>query len=318
VARTEEPVIRYRRLTKRFGRHLAVDDLTLDVWAGEAVALLGPNGSGKTTTIKAAAGLVRPTAGEVLLGDPPRSASDPASRRTCSYLPQKVSFPDALTGREVVEFYRALREAPADRTDAVLKFASLNGASTRHVATYSGGMVQRLGLAVAMLPDAEILLLDEPTAALDPDGLCAFYGLVERRKDEGKTVFFSSHQLGDVERLADRFAVLIAGRLAASFTQRELAERLADRGVMRVRLPGASSEVLARVRAIAPKALWVDALSELIVPAPASMRPAVLDAIRLARGEIRGLTAEEGRLDVFYRELVEEHRGAPGRPRDRT
>ena len=91
------------------------------------------------------------------------------------------------------------------------------------VGTYSGGMVQRLGLAVAMLADAPALLLDEPTAALDPEGLSAFYGLVERRRAEGKTVFFTSHQLGDAERLADRFAVLIEGRLVASFGQRELA-----------------------------------------------------------------------------------------------
>jgi Cu-processing system ATP-binding protein len=271
------------------------------------VALLGPNGSGKTTSLKAAAGLVRPTQGEVLVGEPPRSAGDPAGRSACSYLPQKVTFADALTGREVIEFYRTLRGVPAPRTDEVLRFASLNGASSRAVGTYSGGMMQRLGLAVAMLPDAPILLLDEPTAALDPDGLCAFYGLVERRKSAGRTVFFTSHQLGDVERLADRFAVLIAGRLAASFTERELAERLADRGVMRVRLAACPPGLVARVQVIAPTALWVAAQQDLVVPGPARTRPAVLDAIRAGGAEITGLTAEEGRLDMFYRELVGEH-----------
>jgi Cu-processing system ATP-binding protein len=219
-----------------------------------------------------------------------------------------VTFAEALTGREVVEFYRALRDVPVSRTDAVLKFASLNGASQRQVGTYSGGMMQRLGLAVAMLPEAPVLLLDEPTAALDPDGLCAFYGLVEMRKAEGKAVFFTSHQLGDVERLADRFAVLIAGRLVAAFTQRELADRLADRGVMRVSLATCPGDLVERVRQLAPRSRWVAAQGDLIVPGPARLRPAVLDLVRADGHEIRGLTAEEGRLDMFYRELVEEHR----------
>lgn len=295
-------MIRFERLTKRFGAQLAVDDLSFTVEAGETVALLGPNGSGKTTSIKAAAGLVRPTAGGVLIGPAGLRATDAGARRACSFLPQRVAFPEALTGREVVEFYRGLRSLRQDRTDEVLKFAALNGAGGRAVGTYSGGMVQRLGLAVAMLPDAPVLLLDEPTAALDPDGLCAFYGLLERRKQAGHTVFFSSHQMGDVERLADRFAVLVQGRLVATFTQRELSEHLADRGLMRVRLAGAVPGLLERVRALAPQAIC--ARDEVIVPGAASRRPAVLDAVRSAGGEIVGLTAEEGRLDAFYRELV--------------
>jgi Cu-processing system ATP-binding protein len=301
-------MIYFNRFTKRFGAHTAVEDLTFEVAAGEVVALLGPNGSGKTTTIKAAAGLVRPTAGEVLVGQPPRPSASPDARTVLSYLPQKVAFPEALTGAEVVEFYRALRGAPGGRVDEVLKFASLNGAAERAVGTYSGGMVQRLGLAVAVLPAAPVLLLDEPTAALDPDGLCAFYGLVERGRDTGTTVLFSSHQLGDVERLADRFAVLISGRLVASYTQLELAERLADRGLMRVRLTSCPEGVVSRVREVAPGAFWVPGQGEIIVPGPAALRPAVLDVIRATGAEIRGLTAEEGRLDTFYRDLVEEHR----------
>jgi Cu-processing system ATP-binding protein len=300
-------MIRYRAFTKRFGDHLAVDRFDFEVGLGEVVALLGPNGSGKTTSLKAAAGLVLPTSGTVTLGDPPRPAADPVARRTCSFLPQKVTFPDSLSGREVVEFYRALRDVPPHRTDEVLKFASLNGAATRHVGTYSGGMVQRLGLAVATLADVPVLLLDEPTAALDPDGLCAFYGLVERRKQAGKTVLFTSHQLGDVERLADRFAVLIEGRLAACFTQRELAERLADRGVMRVRLAACPPGLLAAVKRIAPDAVWVREQDDLVVPGAATDRPRVLDVVREFGAEIRGLTAEEGRLDTFYRDLVQEH-----------
>jgi Cu-processing system ATP-binding protein len=296
-------VIAYRAFTKRFGAHRAVEDLTLAVGKGEVVALLGPNGAGKTTTLKAAAGLIAPTSGEVLVGDPARPAAAAPARATLSFLPQKVSFPESLSGREVLEFYRALRGAPAERTDAVLRFASLNGASGRAVGTYSGGMVQRLGLAVALLPDAPVVLLDEPTAALDPDGLCAFYGLVERT---GRTVFFTSHQLGDVERLADRFAVLVEGRLAACLGGRELRDRLSERGVMRLRLDRPAPGLLERVREKAPRAVWAG--DELVVPGAAALRPAVLDLVRAAGAEVRGLTAEEGRLDGLYAELV-------GRPR---
>ncbi len=296
-------MIRFTEFSKAFGPQRAVECLTLSIEAGEAVALLGPNGSGKTTTLKAAAGLIRPSAGQVRIGNPGRDPSDPAARAAISYLPQKVAFPEALTGREVVEFYRRLRRTDASRTAEVFRFASLNGASGRQVGTYSGGMLQRLGLAVAVLPDAPILLLDEPTAALDPDGLCAFYGLVERRRREGHTLLFTSHQLGDVERLADRFALLVGGRLAAALTQRELADRLALRGVLRLRLDRRIAGLLEKLRPISPSASW--AADELIVPGPAADRPRVLDVVREAGAEIRGLAAEEGRLDLLYRELVE-------------
>jgi Cu-processing system ATP-binding protein len=180
--------------------------------------------------------------------------------------------------------------------------ASLNGASARPLSTYSGGMVQRLGLAVAALPDAPVMLLDEPTAALDPDGLCAFYGLVDRRRRHGRTLLFSSHQLGDVERLADRFLLLIGGRLAASLSRRELTERLSRRGVLRLSVEGDRERLLLAVRRVAPHATWSG--DELVIPGPAPERPRALDAVREAGGRIVNLVAEEARLDSLYRDLV--------------
>ena len=295
-------MIRFEGFTKRFGSHAAVEAVDLSIDPGEAVALLGPNGSGKTTTLKAAAGLVRPTAGRVLVGDPPADASTPAARGSISYLPQRVAFPESLTGAEVVEFYRRLRGASLEKKKEVLRMASLNGASGRALSTYSGGMVQRLGLAVAALPDAPVMLLDEPTAALDPDGLCAFYGLVERRRRDGRTLLFSSHQLGDVERLADRFVLLIGGRLAASLSRRELTERLSKRGVLRLSLESVPPGLLEAVRRVAPSATWSG--EELVVPGPAADRPRALDAVREAGGRIVNLVAEEARLDSLYREIV--------------
>lgn len=298
-------MIRFEGVSKRYGAHVAVESLTLDVPPGTALALLGPNGSGKTTSLKVAAGLVRPTAGRVVVGRPPRDVRHPDARGHTSFLPQKVSFPDALTGVEVAGFYGALREVPADRIAQALRAVSLNGAGERAIGTYSGGMVQRLGLAVAMLPDAPLMLLDEPTAALDPDGLCAFYALVDRHKADGRTLVFTSHQLGDVERLADRIAILVNGRLVADLTQAELTRQLADRGVMRLRIAACPPPLLDRVRGLAPEARWAD--GELLVPGPATARAGVVALLQAAGAEVRSLTAEEGRLDAFYRELVGGH-----------
>jgi Cu-processing system ATP-binding protein len=266
------------------------------------VALLGPNGSGKTTCLKAAAGLIAPTTGGVRLAG--RSAADPSAREVVSFLPQRVSFPDALSGREVLEFYRALRGVASTRVDDVLRFAALNGAGSRAVGQYSGGMVQRLGLAVAMLPDTPVLLLDEPAAALDPEGLHAFYGLVDRRRGEGKTVLFTSHHLGDIGRLADRFAVLVEGRLVATLTARELRDKLSERGVMRLQLEGRAPGLLDRVRALAPGAAWAMDEDEMTIPGGAALRPTVLDVVRGTGVKVTGLTAEDGRLEALYQELV--------------
>ncbi|MEW5981537.1 MAG: ABC transporter ATP-binding protein [Acidobacteriota bacterium] len=300
-------MIAFRALRKVFGRHVAVDDLTLRVEAGEVVALLGPNGSGKTTSLKAAAGLVHPTSGAIEIGSPGRPATEAEARSVLSFLPQRASFPDALTGHEILDFYRKLRRAPEGRVRDVLRFASLNGASDRAVATYSGGMIQRLGLAVALLPDAPVLLLDEPTAALDPDGLTAFYEVAERHAREGRTILFTSHQLGDVGRLADRFAVLVQGRLVRVLTQRELHDRLSATGVMRLRLRQCPAALLEAVRRHEPAADWVG--DELVVPGPASKRPGVLSLVHGLDVEVCGITTEEGRLDTFYTALVAEAEG---------
>ncbi len=206
-------MITFRDFSKHFGDVHAVSSINVSIQSGEIVALIGPNGSGKTTSIKAAAGLVRPTSGAVLLGPRQLPASDITARACCSFLPQRVAFPAGMSGREVLDFYGALRGRPAAAINDVLAFTGLNGSSRRDVRTYSGGMTQRLGLAVAILPDAPVLLLDEPTAALDPEGLTAFYELVETRRARGQTVLFSSHHIADVERLATRIIVMEHGRI---------------------------------------------------------------------------------------------------------
>ncbi len=295
-------MIAFRAFGKKYGRQEAVKSLDLNVGPGEVVALLGPNGSGKTTSLKAAAGLVKPTSGVVLVGNPGRPSSEPDARRCLSFLPQRVAFQESLSGQEVLNFHRLVRGVDSAYAQAAIGVASLNGAVARAVSTYSGGMLQRLGLAVALLPDAPVFLLDEPTAALDPDGLETFYQVIAKSRADGRAVLFTSHQMGDAERLADRFAILVDGVLVADIGSREMKDRLAERGSMRLRVPTLDDMTLANLRMVAPDAVLT--AGELVVRGPASLRPRVIEMI-LARGhQIVDLVAEDGRLDDLYREMV--------------
>ena len=204
-------------LGKRFGTFRALEDVSFTVEAGEAFALLGPNGSGKTTTLKSIAGLAPPTSGQVLVEGIDVWKCPREAKSRFSYLPQRVAFPENLTAREVLEFYCRLRRVPTSRAERALSRAGLNRAEcgAKSVGTFSGGMSQRLGIAVALLAEANILILDEPTASLDPEGAAGFLDTIEQLKRDGTTVLFSSHVLSDVETLADRVALLLDGRLVA-------------------------------------------------------------------------------------------------------
>ncbi|HEX5083745.1 MAG TPA: ABC transporter ATP-binding protein [Blastocatellia bacterium] len=209
-------MIQIEHLIKTFGEHTAVGGVSFEIERGETFALLGPNGSGKTTTLKCVAGLVKPSSGKILIDGFDVWENPQQARSRMSYLPQRVSFPDNLSAREVLEFYRRLRKLPPRRVDEALSGRfNFNGFADKAVGKFSGGMVQRLGLAVACLPDAPILLLDEPTVSLDLEGAIRFREFLLSLKREGKTIVFTSHTLADVERLADRVAILVGGRLVA-------------------------------------------------------------------------------------------------------
>lgn len=215
-------MIRYERFGKRFGDVEAVRGLDLEVCAGETLALVGPNGSGKTTTLKALVGLVRPTSGRVLVDERDIAADDGSVRKLLGYLPQRLSFPEGMTGREALRLYARLRRAPADQVDELLNRVGLTDAADRSADGYSGGMRQRLGLAVALLGRPSALILDEPSAALDPTGALTVRDLIRDIAADGTTVLISSHDLAEVAALADRVAVFVAGELRAVGTLPEL------------------------------------------------------------------------------------------------
>ncbi|MDB5027508.1 MAG: transporter-like protein [Candidatus Eremiobacteraeota bacterium] len=210
-----EDAIVARGLAKRYGRIDALHDLTLRVARGECLGFLGPNGAGKSTAVKLLVGLVHPTGGEaVVLGSP---AGDRAARTRIGYLPELFRYPDWLAAREVLAFHaRLLRLHGARREiDAVLDEVGLRERAADRVGTFSKGMQQRLGLAVALLGAPEIVFLDEPTSALDPVGRSDVRALIERLRAKGTTVFLNSHLLGEVERVCDRVCVVDRGCVVA-------------------------------------------------------------------------------------------------------
>ena len=208
-------MIQVEHLTKQYGKFTAVNDVSFTVKQGDVFALLGPNGSGKTTTLKSIVGLHVPTSGRILVNGLDTQIHPKVTRQLLSYLPQRVVFPENQTARELLKFYCRLRKLPVTFAEDALAKARFNGFSDKPVSEFSGGMIQRLGLAVIALPDAPILLLDEPTANLDPQGVKRFREFVLSQKEMGKTIIFSTHLLAEAEQLADRVGIVVNGKLAA-------------------------------------------------------------------------------------------------------
>lgn len=224
------PLVRTHELTKRYDDVVAVDALSLEVRRGEIYGLLGPNGAGKTTTILMLLGLAEPTSGEArVLGlDPARQPLE--VKRHVGYLPDSVGFYGRLTGRENLRYTARLNGLP--QTDAevaiteLLAQVGLDEAADRPADTYSRGMLQRLGIADALVKNPAVLILDEPTTAIDPTGVADLLALIRSLvADRGIGVLLSSHLLEQVERLCDRIGIFSRGRLVAEGTVAELSRR---------------------------------------------------------------------------------------------
>jgi ABC-2 type transport system ATP-binding protein len=220
--------IRTRSLEKRYGDQVAVQPLDLEVRAGEVFGLLGPNGAGKTTTILMLLGLTEPTGGqaEVLGLDPARNPLQ--VKRHVGYLPDNVGFYPGMTGRQNLRYTCRLNGIPRDRAETriteVLEQVNLTGRGDDMVNTYSRGMLQRLGLADALVKDPSILILDEPTTAIDPIGVAETLALVQHlAHDQGVSVLLSSHLLHQVQQVCDRIAIFVRGSVAAMGSVADLA-----------------------------------------------------------------------------------------------
>jgi len=243
-----DSVIEIRNLTKIYldfwGRKKvrAVNSLSLDVKKGEIFGLLGPNGSGKTTTIKMLLGLLFPTEGDVtVLGKP---AHDVSKNERLGYLPEESYLYRFLNADETLEFYGRLFNMSAsvrkERRDRLIEMVGLQHARRRQLKEYSKGMTRRIGLAQALINDPDLILLDEPTSGLDPLGTRDMKELILKLKAEGKTVVMSSHLLADVQDVCDRIAILYQGELKVLGTVKELLEAKEESQILTSRLSDAA------------------------------------------------------------------------------
>ena len=248
-----------RGLTKQYGDVLALDHLTLDVPTGAIFGFLGPNGAGKTTTLRLLTGLAFPTAGSATVAGVDISDHAAAHARV-SYLDQAPQFYGWMRGRELLSFVGelfGLRGAILRaRVDDALALTGLTDAANRAIHTYSGGMRQRLGLAQALVNQPEVLLLDEPVSALDPQGRHAMLNVIAGLRGQA-TVLMSSHILADIERICDSVAIINHGKLVVSSSVADLRERYAQ-PVFQVEIePGSEARVPALLAAVR-SAAWAD------------------------------------------------------------
>ena len=193
----------------------AVAELDLEIRSGEVFGLLGPNGAGKTTTMNVLLGFVNATSGDAKIFG--LTAREPQARQRLGYLPELTYYYKFLSAEELLRFYAEIFGIPKTqrekRIDDVFKLVDLEHARKRLIKTYSKGMQQRVGLAQALINNPDLLILDEPTSGLDPVGRMQVREIIQRLKSEGKTVLFSSHELGEVETVCDRVAILHEGKL---------------------------------------------------------------------------------------------------------
>ena len=217
ILRTEKLRVEYRSREMRQATKIALRGLDLEVGAGEVFGFLGPNGAGKTTTMNVLLGFVPPTSGAAYLFG--IDVRQPIARQRIGYLPELTYYYKFLTAEELLRFYAKIfglpRATANQRIPELLKLVELEAAAKRPIKSYSKGMQQRVGLAQALINDPDLLILDEPTSGLDPLGRMKVREIIQRLKNEGKTVFFSSHELGEVESVCDRVAIIHQGELKA-------------------------------------------------------------------------------------------------------
>jgi ABC-2 type transport system ATP-binding protein len=224
VLQIENLVVEFRTREVAQGVKRAVKGLNLTVRQGEVFGFLGPNGAGKTTTMNVLLGFVPPTSGGASIFGV--SVREPIARQRIGYLPEMTYYYKFLTAEELLRFYAKIFRIPraetARRIDEVLKLVELEHARKRPIRTYSKGMQQRVGLAQALINNPDLLIFDEPTSGLDPLGRMKVREIIQRLKNDGKTVFFSSHELGEVETICDRVAILSQGELKVEGRVEEL------------------------------------------------------------------------------------------------
>jgi ABC-2 type transport system ATP-binding protein len=315
-------LIKTRGLTKEYDDLVAVDHLDLDIRAGEIFGLLGQNGAGKTTTILMLLGLTEPTDGaaRVVGLDPSRGPLE--VKRRVGYLPDAVGFYGEMTGRENLRYTAKLNRIEKDviegTLDGVLEQVGLTDRADDRVDTYSRGMIQRLGIADALVKDPDVLILDEPTTAIDPLGVSEILDLLRGLVSErGMAILLSSHLLNQVQSVCDRIGIFSAGRLIGMGTMAQLAERFGEgKQLLEVGLDLHADEEKARARSVLSGVTGVTSITDGARPGdpwhleiergadPATVRSAVLATVAAEHLPLTSIRAVVPSLEDIYRRAV--------------
>ena len=289
------------RLTRRFGDLVAVDDLTFEVPTGGLVGFVGPNGSGKSTTIRVLLGLIAATSGTgTVLGEPIEHPERFAGR--VGALIDSPAFVGSLTGRDNLRSLAALRGLPASRIDAVIHTVGLTGRDRDRASTYSLGMKQRLSIAAALLPDPELLVLDEPTNGLDPAGIVEIRTLLKTFAADGRTVVVSTHLLTEIQAMADELVIIRFGKLLYSGSLEGLMSQAAERVIAAPELASDMPRLIALIEARGWS--WEPAGDEVIIGMPADQSADLNRAANDAGIVLRALAPQQATLETVFLDLT--------------
>jgi len=306
----DEPVLWCKDLRKRFKERLAVDGVGFEIAPGETYGLLGPNGAGKTTTISMICGLLRRDGGEVTVAGASLDRDPGQVKAAIGYVPQDVALYPDLSGLENLRFwgrmYGLAGRDLAERVEATLEVVGLTERAGDKVADYSGGMQRRLNIAAGMLHRPRLLVLDEPTAGVDPQSRNAILGNVEALGGQGIGVLYTTHYMEEAERLCDRVGIIDQGRLIAEGTRRELVARVGERG--RIELTATGD--LAGLAAAAARVDGVDEASvvaggvHLVAREAGPLLPRLLEAAEHAGAEVTSVELVEPDLEAVFLHLT--------------
>ena len=308
----EDAIIRAEGLTKRYGPIRAVDHLDLEIARGEVFGLLGPNGAGKTTTTLMLLGLTEPTAGRAFI-DGHDCTRDPISvKQIVGYLPDSVGFYPDLTGRENLRFTGRLNglapQVCEERAAQLLDRVGMTYAADRKAGEYSRGMRQRLGIADVLMKDPKVIIMDEPTLGIDPEGVRELMDLIRQLSaQDGRTLLLSSHQLYQVQQVCDRVGIFVKGRLIACGTIGELGRQLENDGRFLLELQAEPmDEALRKALAAIPGVKEIQPAGDSWeIVSSRDVRPDVTRAAAERGAAILSLRQRGGDLDEIYRQYFE-------------
>lgn len=305
-----QPILLCQDLAKRFGDVIAVDGVGFSIGEGETYGLLGPNGAGKTTTISMIAGVLRRDAGEVLVTGESMSTTSVRLKSAIGYVPQELAIYPDLSGWENLRFFALLygmrRREATTRINDVLTIVGLADRAKDLVSTYSGGMKRRLNIGVGLLHRPRLLILDEPTAGVDPQSRNAILDSVSRLAGEGIAVLYTTHYMEEAERLCDRIGIIDAGKLIAEGTPRELVALVGERDHVALAVAGDTGGALSALSALegVRQAGTSDSQIDLVVDDARARLPQILGAAAEGGASIRSVSVVEPDLESVFLHLT--------------